>query len=90
MRCRAFVHLVASVLASLAFAASAFADAGIQVSGPIVHDNLAIYLVHGSGGGGTVPLTLQEALAKGAVKVHETGSVNELTVENTGKDEVYV
>jgi hypothetical protein len=90
MRYRAFVHLVASFLASLPFAAAAFADAGIQVAGPIVHDNLAIYLVHGSGGGGTVPLTLQEALAKGAVKVHETGSVNELTVENTGKDEVYV
>jgi hypothetical protein len=90
MRYRAFVHLVASVLVSLPFAASAFADAGLQVSGPIVHDNLAIYLVHGAGGGGAVPLTLQEALAKGAVKVHETGSVNELTVENTGKDEVYV
>jgi hypothetical protein len=90
MRYRAFVHLVASVLVSLPFAASAFADAGLQVSGPIVHDNLAIYLVHGAGGGGAVPLTLQEALAKGAVKVHETGSVNELTVENAGKDEVYV
>ena len=90
MRYRAFVHLVASVLVSLPFTASAFADAGLQVSGPIVHDNLAIYLVHGPGGGGAVPLTLQEALAKGAVKVHETGSVNELTVENTGKDEVYV
>jgi len=90
MRCRAFVHLVASFLASLPFVAPAFADAGIQVSGPIVHDNLAIYLVHGAGGGGAVPLTLQEALAKGAVKVHETGSVNALTVENTSKDEVYV
>ena len=90
MRYRAFLHLVASVLVSLPFVASAFADAGIQVSGPIVHDNLAIYLVHGSGGGGGVPLTLQEALAKGVVKVHETGSVNALTVENTGKDEVFV
>src|ERR1700675_557004 len=90
MRHRAFLHLVASVLASLPFTASAFADAGLQVSGPIIHDNLAIYLVHGSGGGGAVPVTLQEALAKGAVKVHETGSVNELTVENTSKDEVYV
>lgn len=90
MRYRAFLHLVASVLVSLPVVGSAFADAGIQVSGPIVHDNLAIYLVHGSGGGGGVPLTLQEALAKGAVKVRETGSVNALTVENTGKDEVYV
>ena len=93
MRRRAFVHLIASFLASLPFAASAFAADGIQVSGPIVHDNLAIYLVHGAaagGAGGAVPLTLQEALAKGAVKVRETGSVNTLTVENTGKDEVYV
>jgi hypothetical protein len=90
MRYRAFLHLVASVFVPLSFVASAFADAGIQVSGPIVHDNLAIYLVHGSGGGGGVPLTLQEALAKGVVKVHETGSVNALTVENTGKDEVFV
>jgi ARG and Rhodanese-Phosphatase-superfamily-associated Protein domain len=90
MRRRAFVHLVASFLASLPFAASAFAADGIQVSGPIVHDNLAIYLVHGAPAGGVVPLTLQEALAKGAVKVRETGSVNALTVENTGTDEVYI
>jgi len=70
--------------------ASAFADAGLRVSGPIVHDNLAIYLVHGAAAGGAVPLTLQEALAKGAVKIHETGSVNALTMENSGRDEVYV
>ncbi|MGD0148572.1 MAG: DUF6569 family protein [Xanthobacteraceae bacterium] len=90
MRYRAFLLLVASVLASLLFAVAAFADAGFQVSGPIAHGNLAIYLVHGSGGVGAVPLTLQEALAKGVVKVHETGSVNALTVENAGNEEVYV
>jgi hypothetical protein len=90
MRHSAFVHLVASSLASLSFAASATADAGSQISGPIVHDNLAIYFVHGAAANGAAPLTLQEALAKGTVKVHETGSVNELTVENTGTDEVFV
>jgi hypothetical protein len=68
MRYRAFLHLVASVLVSLPFVASVFAADGIQVSGPIVHDNLAIYLVHGSGGGGGVPLTLQEALPKASSK----------------------
>ena len=52
------------------------------MSGPIVHDNLAIYFVHGQSAAGPVPLTLDEALAKGAVKVHETGSVNELAIEN--------
>jgi hypothetical protein len=84
------VHLVASSLASLSFAASALADDGARVSGPIVHDNLAIYFVHGSPNRGAVPLTLQEALAKGTVKVREIGSVNELTIENTGADEVFV
>jgi hypothetical protein len=95
MRYGAFKHLVASSLASLSLAASAFADDGIRVSGPIVHDNLAIYFVHGAAAhgamaNGAVPLTLQEALAKGTVKVRETGSVNELTVENIGTDEVFV
>ena len=37
-----------------------------------------------------MPLTLDEALAKGAVKVHETGTVNALQIENLGKDEVFV
>jgi hypothetical protein len=90
MRHNAFVHLVASSLASLSFAASACADDGTRVSGPIVHDNLAIYFVHGAPSRGAVPLTLQEALAKGTVKVREIGSVNELTIENTGADEVFV
>ena len=67
MRCRAIVHLVACFFASLAFGASAFAADAVRISGPIVHDNLAIYLVHGSGAGGAAPLTLQEALAKGTV-----------------------
>ena len=90
MRRRAFVHPVASFVASLAFAASAFAADAVRISGPIVHDNLAVYLVHGQGTGGAVPLTLQEALASGTVKVRETGSVNELTVQNTGTQEVFV
>ena len=47
-------------------------------------------LRHGTPAGGTVPLTLQDGLAKGQVKVRETGSVNQLTVENVGTDEVFV
>ena len=90
MRRRVFVHLVASFVTSLAFGASAFAADALKITGPIVHDNLAIYLVHGSGAGDAVPLTLQEALANGTVKVRETGSVNELTVQNTGTQEVFV
>jgi hypothetical protein len=90
MRRRAFVQLVACFLGPLPFAVSAFAADGIRLSGPVVHDNLAIYLVHAAPAGGAVPLTLQEALAEGLVKVHETGTVNALTVENTGTDEIYI
>ena len=61
-----------------------------RVTGPVVHENLAIYLVHGKSASGPVPLTLDEALAKRAVTVHETGNVNELQVENLGNDEVFV
>lgn len=83
---------LAAVSASLlAFLLPGLARAeGIQISGPVVHENLAIYFVHGPSASGAVPLTLQEAMAKGTVKVHETGQVNELTVQNLGDEEVFV
>ena len=90
MRRRAFVHLAAFSIVSLAFGSSAFAADDIRVSGPIVHENLAVYLLHGSAADKAVPVTLQEALAKRTVRVDETGSVNELTVENLGSEEVFV
>src|SRR5256714_8511649 len=61
-----------------------------RVTGPVVHETLAIYLVHGKSAAGPVPLTLDEALAKRTVKVHESGNVNELQIENLGTDEVFV
>jgi hypothetical protein len=61
-----------------------------RISGPLVYENLAIYLVHGPSRAGPVPLTLQEALEKGSARVHETGSVNQLDIENLGDDEVFV
>ena len=63
---------------------------GIRVSGPVVHENLAVYFIHGKSAAGKVPLTLEEAMAKGVVKVRETGNVNQLEIENLGKDEVFV
>jgi len=61
-----------------------------KVTGPVVHENLAIYLVHGTSASGAVPLTLDEALAKRVVKVHETSNVNQLDIENLGTDDVFV
>jgi hypothetical protein len=66
------------------------AQAGPEISGPYVHENLAIYFVHGQSKEGPVPLTLQEALERGTVHVVETGSVNELKVENLGNEDVFI
>jgi len=83
-------------LAAAAFAAvgasggAAFADEKVRVTGPFAHENLAVFFVHGTSAPGPVPLTLQEALAKGSVQVIETGHVNELQIENTGDERVFV
>jgi hypothetical protein len=61
-----------------------------RLSGPFTHNNLAVYLIHGASADGPVPLTLAEALGKGSVRVIETGSVNELQIENTGNDDIFV
>ena len=66
MRRRAFVGLFASFVALLPFGSSLSAADGTRVSGPIVHDNLAIYLVHGTAAGGSVPLTLAGGPREGA------------------------
>lgn len=64
----------------------------LRISGPYVHDNLAVFLIHGADRlAGKNYLTLQEALEKKIVIVHETGDVNELSVENVSKDQdVYI
>ncbi len=88
MRRNPLVLIVACLLTLPLVQAAAAEEA--RISGPLVHENLAIYLVHGSAAVGAVPLTLQDAMASGQVKVRETGSVNELTIENVGDREVFV
>jgi hypothetical protein len=63
-----------------------------KISGPYTHENLTIFLVHGQDTiKGKKFLTLQEALEKRVVIVHETKDVNELSIENVSPDEeVYV
>lgn len=87
--------LVASLLAVCAcFATSHVAATEPQwkLSGPFVHQNLTIYLIHGKN---TYPakkiLTLQEALEKKLIHVHETGTVSELQLENSSSEfEVFI
>ena len=57
-----------------------------KFSGPFVHKNLTVYLIHGKDmiKNKTI-LTLQEAMERKVVIVHETKSVNELAIENVSK-----
>lgn len=66
------------------------ADGIYSLSEPVTSGNLAIYLVHGPSRGGVAPLTLQEALGRGAVALRETGQVNQLMIENTGGEAVFI
>ena len=63
-----------------------------QLSGPYKHENLTLFLIHGKDQiKGKTFLSLQEALEKKKVIVHETQSVNNLAIENVSKDvEVFV
>ena len=69
---------------------TAHAAPASSVLNPVTHENLSVYFVRGHSATGPVPLTLQEAILKGSVNVHETGQVNELIIENTGTDDVFV
>lgn len=86
----AAASVVPLLLLSLIVAGRAQAPETPRLSGPFVHANLAVYFVHGRSAPGRVPLTLDEALARGVTKVRETKNVNELEIENVGDDEVFV
>ena len=62
-----------------------------RISGPYVHRNLTIFLVHGKDLiTGHSFLTLQEALAQKKVIVYETKDVNELAIRNLSNQDIYV
>src|SRR5262245_53772302 len=68
-----------------------FAAANYIVSGPYSHKNLTIFLLHGvDQRQDKTPLTLQEAMDRKMVVVHETGDVNNLAIENLSDEDVYV
>ena len=97
---------IAALLMIVGISLAMFADARIlpaqkdppveagdyKISGPYTHENLTIFLIHGKDTiGGKKFLTLQEAMQKKVVIVHETKDVNELAIENVSHDEeVYV
>lgn len=62
-----------------------------KISGPLKCDNLSIFFIHGADQQkGQHYLTLQEALADKKVVVHETGSVNQLSIDNLSDAMVFI
>ncbi len=63
-----------------------------RITGPYIHENLAIYLIHSDRQDERTYITLDEGLKSGVVKVTEkkTAQVNELTIENTGDDHLFL
>ncbi len=61
-----------------------------RITEALTHRNLAIYLLHSRGAGGKrFFLTLDEALRAGCARLHETGRVGELEVENLVATDLY-
>ncbi len=62
-----------------------------RLEGPFTQGNLSVFLIHGKDRiKGQTFITLQEALVQRKVIVRETREVNELTIENISREEVYV
>lgn len=61
-----------------------------RLSGPYVHGQLSIFLIHGESQANLRLQTLQEGISSGAVVVHETGNVNQLVIENKSQVSVFI
>ena len=91
MRWSLLAALSASPLILSAIAAFGAAPSDpVRVSGPVTHENLTVYFIHGASAPGKAPLTLEEALVKRTVEVRETGNVNQLEIENRGNEPVFI
>ena len=85
------VLLACAVAIGLPPPANATAGKDYRLSGPYTQNNLSIYLIHREGRtDGPAPITLEEAMRRGLVKVVETGSVSSLKVRNLGDREVFI
>ncbi len=64
----------------------------LRISGPHTHENLSVYLVHAENPAAERQfLTLSEALQQKKVRIHETGNVNELAIENlSDHEEIFI
>lgn len=88
------ITALAALAAGIALPAAQAADlraTDYRLSGPHTHGDLTLYMIHGKPGDtGKPPLTLNEALQRGSVRVRETGTVSELEIENVGDQDIFV
>jgi len=62
-----------------------------RLSGPYTHENLTLFLIHGADKLVGKPYhTLQEAMERQEVIVHETENIHELAIENISDAEIYI
>src|SRR6185437_1263115 len=79
--------------APIVSSASANLDEGsVRVTGPYVHENLAVFLIHADQQEPGDFLTLDEGLSKGLVEVTEKGQeqVRELVINNKSDQPLYL
>src|SRR5829696_7391326 len=89
MLARLLVLWTISVLTLVALAASD--DPKLSASAPLASENLTIWLISGPDrSNGRHYLTLSEAMEQKKLIVHETGTVNQLAVENVSDDVVFI
>ena len=87
------MQLARSLVQVVVFACAAQAEspASFRLSGPFTHENLTVFLIHSSEK--VVPsalLPLKNAMEQKKVTVYETGNVNQLAIENTSAEAVFV
>ncbi len=86
----AYLSAGALFMGGVALAAPA-ALPGYRISGPYTYENLSVFLIHGArANSGPKYLTLQDAMEQKKVAVYETGSVNELEIENLSSQDIYI
>jgi hypothetical protein len=85
------MQTLAKSLAPVFLSMCALAQSPFTLSGPYTHENLTVFLIHSPASrapNGFLPL--KEAMEQKKVAVYETGNVNELAIENTSAQEVFV
>ena len=60
-----------------------------RLVGPVVRDNLGVYFVRGTSTGGSVPMTLDQAVSSGAAKVFDAPN-GPPTVENLSNRDLFI